>query len=84
MKMWDECRGCESIDECPTAVQPGSLMCLSKRMSNRQTKGQQIKAADGYTPTLGGNCRICGNPLRIIGTQRFCNNLNCLNIFVEV
>jgi hypothetical protein len=45
VKMWNECKGCVSIKECSTAVQPNSIACITKRISNGQTKWQQIEAA---------------------------------------
>jgi hypothetical protein len=50
--MWDECKGCASIEECSTAVSPGSIMCISNRMNNKQTKGQQLRLAGEYKPIL--------------------------------
>ena len=29
-------------------------------------------------------CAYCGNPLKIIGTERFCNNVQCFNRFQNV
>lgn len=32
----------------------------------------------------GGFCQYCGQPLREIGRERFCNNVNCRNRYVSV
>lgn len=29
-------------------------------------------------------CAYCGKPLKIIGTERFCNNVQCFNRFQNV
>lgn len=84
--MFDECKGCACLETCPTACQPGSLMCMSKRMSSKQTKAQQMRAAGEYRPIVGSkcSCNICGRPLKIIDDKRFCNNVNCPNRFADV
>lgn len=82
--MFDECKGCACLETCPTVCQPGSLLCMSKRMGSKQTKAQQMRAAGEYRPILDGNCKICGKPLRIIEGQKFCNNMNCPNRFADV
>lgn len=67
--MFDECKGCACLETCPTACQPGSLLCMSKRMSSKQTKAQQMRAAGEYRPIVGSrySCNICGQPLRSRG-----------------
>lgn len=29
-------------------------------------------------------CAYCGKPLKIVGTERFCNNVQCFNRFQNV
>lgn len=41
--------------------------------------------ADDQPPRqAGGFCQYCGQPLREIGQERFCNNVNCRNRYVSV
>lgn len=37
-----ECLACSSLNECGTEVGKGSILCRSKLISNRQTKGEMI------------------------------------------
>lgn len=41
-------------------------------------------ADDGPPKQAGHFCQFCGQPLREIGRERFCNNVNCTNRFVNV
>lgn len=53
--MFDKCKGCECFETCPTVCQPGSILCMSKRMGSKQTKAQQMRAAkhmvENWIPT---------------------------------
>ena len=41
--------------------------------------------ADDAPPRQAGNFfQFCGQPLRVIGTERFCNNVNCQNRYINV
>lgn len=39
------------------------------------------QSAVKLSPTF---CAYCGKPLKIIGTERFCNNVQCFNRFQNV
>ena len=73
------CYNCKAKAECIDVVQPGSIICLANRMRIGGTH------ADDEAPRQPGRfCQYCGRPLREIGTERFCNNANCLNRFKNV
>lgn len=76
----DACRmGMEALKAQLAAAQPGSVMCLVNRMRYGGTH------ADDAPPRQAGNfCQFCGQPLRVIGTERFCNNVNCQNRYINV
>ena len=38
-----ECLACSSFCECGTEIGKGSLLCMSKRVTNGQTKGEMIQ-----------------------------------------
>lgn len=38
-----ECLACRSLNECGTEVSKGSILCMSKRISNKQTKGEMLQ-----------------------------------------
>lgn len=61
------------------AAQPGSMVCLVNRMRYGGTH-----ADDAPPRQVGGFCQYCGQPLREIGRERFCNNVNCRNRYVSV
>lgn len=54
-------------------------MCMVNRMRYGGTH-----ADDGPPKQAGHFCQFCGQPLREIGRERFCNNVNCTNRFVNV
>ena len=74
-----DCYYCKAKKYCMAAAQPGSMMCLVNRMRYGGTH------ADDQPPRqAGGFCQYCGQPLREIGRERFCNNVNCRNRYVSV
>lgn len=74
-----DCYYCKAKNECMAAAQPGSVVCLVNRMRFGGTH------ADDRPPRQVGNfCQFCGRPLCQIGEERFCNNVNCRNRFVNV
>ena len=38
-----ECLACSSFCECGTEIGKGSLLCMSKRVTNKQTKGEMLQ-----------------------------------------
>lgn len=38
-----ECLACSSFCECGTEIGKGSLLCMSKRVTNGQTKGEMLQ-----------------------------------------
>lgn len=44
-------------------------------------KEKTITVSHEVSPEYG---KYCGNPLKIIGTERFCNNVQCFNRFQNV
>nr|DAY76638.1 MAG TPA: Polyhomeotic-like protein 1 BINDING PROTEIN [Caudoviricetes sp.] len=41
--------------------------------------------ADDTPPRTGAvYCQFCGQPLKVIGQKRFCNNTRCLNRYNDV
>ena len=73
------CLGCKAKDVCIAAVQPGSVMCMVNRMRYGGTH-----ADDAPRRQEGDYCQYCGSRLRVIGRERFCNNVNCTNRFESV
>lgn len=75
-----ECYRCKARERCAAVVQPGSVTCVWNRM--RYVGGTH---ADDAPPRQAGSyCQFCGRPLREIGRKRYCNNVNCVNRFVDV
>ena len=74
-----KCYECKARFKCNAAVQQGSVACMVNLMKYGGTK------SDNMTQRQPGNfCQYCGQPLRVIGTERFCNNVNCYNRYVNV
>lgn len=73
------CEICSARHHCSAAVDPGSVVCTVNRLRYGGTHG------DAVSPRQRGSyCQFCGQPLRVIGTERFCNNVRCENRFVSV
>ena len=74
-----DCYYCKAKEYCIAAAQPGSMICLVNRMRYGGTH-----ADDAPPRQAGGFCQYCGRPLREIGQERFCNNVNCQNRYVSL
>ena len=80
MKDFNVCVNCAARHKCGAAVEYGSIMCTINRMQSGQTKGDFVSPKRSE-PLY---CQYCGKSLKIIGNQRFCNNVQCLNRYKEV
>ena len=69
-----DCYNCTAKSFCIDACQPGSIICTLNRLRTRKTKAETAKPMERTS-----FCGYCGKPLRIIGVERFCNNVQCLN-----
>lgn len=73
------CHNCKAKANCLASVERGSVMC----MLNLEKYGG-THADDAPYRQDGNFCKFCGRPLRVIGTERFCNNMNCQNRYINV
>lgn len=73
------CYTCPARTKCIAACEPGSVMCMVNRM--KYTHAQADPPAAGDRPLY---CAYCGKPLRVIGSERFCNNVQCGHRYVNV
>lgn len=73
------CYSCEAKTKCIAAVQPGSVMCVVNRVRYCGTHADEAQKQQ-----QGDYCQYCGQRLRVIGRERFCNNVNCRNRFENV
>ena len=74
-----ECYYCKAKEHCIAAAQPGSVVCMVNRMRYGGTH-----ADDPPPRTEAVYCQFCGQPLKVIGQKRFCNNTRCLNRYNDV
>lgn len=74
----DDCYYCKAKAHCIAAAQPGSVVCMINRMRYGGTH------ADDRPKIQAAFCPYCGQRLRIIGNQRFCNNVQCGNRYESV
>lgn len=49
-----------------------------------QTKNRETEASGIGWELFLNYCQYCGHRLREIGRERFCNNVNCRNRYVNV
>lgn len=74
-----ECYNCKAKAHCIAAVQLGSVMCKINLMKYGGTH-----ADDAPYRQAGNYCQYCGERLRVIGMERFCNNVNCEHRYINV
>ena len=73
-----DCNSCGVRFRCPLAAEPGSLACtFTLFMYGGEKRPYQ-------TPGTPKFCPICGKPLKVIGTERFCNNVQCENRYIPM
>lgn len=75
----NQCDVCPALGMCISATEPGSIVCRINRM--KYTHAQADAPAAVKRPLY---CAYCGKPLRIIGSERFCNNVQCGHRYVNV
>lgn len=71
-----DCSTCPARQSCLAVAQPGSVYCVIKLMQTGASKADMEPAEPKPLPTY---CPYCGKQLHIIGSERFCSNVNCLN-----
>lgn len=76
-----DCTSCGARFRCPVAAEPGSVACIVVRLKLNETKESGGPYHIAGTPKF---CPICGRPLRVIGAQRFCNNVQCENRYIPM
>ena len=74
-----DCYNCNAKSHCEAVVQPCSVMCTIYRFCYCGTKMDE--PAKKHPVDF---CQYCGHRLRVIGGERFCNNVNCTNRFESV
>ena len=75
------CSSCKARHNCMAVVEPGSIACMAHQLQAGGTK------ADGnpyQTRGVPKFCPICGKPLKVIGAERFCNNVQCENRYIPM
>lgn len=73
------CDTCKARNQCLAAVEPGSLMCAMNLLKSGHTHGEERSYSQE-----GVCCKYCGQPLKVIGPKRFCNNVYCINRYISV
>lgn len=73
-----DCSSCEARHNCMAVVEPGSIACTLTRV---MYGGEESPYRKHGTPKF---CPLCGKPLKVIGTERFCNNVQCENRFIPM
>lgn len=73
-----DCSSCGVRFRCPLAAEPGSFACTLTRV---MYGGEESPYRKHGTPKF---CPLRGKPLKVIGTERFCNNVQCENRFIPM
>lgn len=74
-----KCSSCRVRSRCCLSIEPNSLECIETL-----TKYSGDEERPYRTPGTPKFCPICGKPLRVIGTERFCNNVQCENRYIPM
>lgn len=72
------CYHCKAKHNCSSAVQEGSVVCMINKLHYGGTHGEEPQRQ------AGSFCQYCGQPLKVYDTERFCNNPQCRNRYVNV
>lgn len=73
-----ECINCKANTKCIAAAEPGSIVCVVNRLRYCGTHDEDSpKPRPAY-------CQYCGHEMRVIDNKRFCNNVRCLNRYVDI
>lgn len=73
-----DCSSCWVRFRCPLAAEPGSFACTLTRV---MYGGEESPYRKHGTPKF---CPLCWKPLKVIGTERFYNNVQCENRFIPM
>ncbi len=73
-----DCSSCGVRFRRPLAAEPGSLACTLTRV---MYGGEESPYRKPGTPKF---CPLCGKPLKVIGIERFCNNVQCENRYIPM
>lgn len=73
------CYTCKAKNYCSSAVQEDSIVCMMNRVRYGGTHGEEEQLRQE-----GIFCQHCGKPLKVYGSERFCNNPRCRNRYVSV
>ena len=73
-----DCSSCGVRFRCPLAAEPGSFACTLTRV---MYGGEESPYRKHGTPKF---CPIFGKPLKVFGTESFCNNVQCENRFIPM
>ena len=76
-----DCSICKARAYCWEAVEPGSIMCGINLMQHGGTKSEPETPRSISVKLSPTFCAYCGKPLKIVGTERFCNNVQCSTAF---
>ena len=76
-----DCSSCKARHNCMAVVEPGSIACMAHLLQAGGTKADGDRSPTGGVPIL---CPICGKPLKVIGAERFCNNVQCENRYIPM
>ena len=74
-----DCYYCKANAKCSAGVMPGSVMCMVNRLHYGGTHADEMPQRQ-----KGDFCMYCGQHLRQIGSERFCNNPSCRNRYEKV
>ncbi len=73
------CYNCKAKSLCSVAVEEGSFLCMANRLKYGGTHADEEASRQ-----TGSYCQYCGKHLKIIGTERFCNNPRCVHRYENV
>lgn len=75
------CSSCEARHTCLLTIDPNSIACMEHLILESVPKAMESPCQTPSTPKF---CPICGKPLKVVGTERFCNNVQCENRYIPM
>lgn len=79
-----ECKNCAAKRQCLPYTEPESYACLGAHISYNRIMGNKENQMFYYMKLKETYCLYCGNPLKVAGKKKFCNNPSCQKRFVDI
>lgn len=79
-----DCEHCDAKKHCFPFTEPESYGCLGAHILYNRITGNKKNQMLYYKKLKETYCLYCGNPLKVVGKEKFCNNPSCQKRFANI